>query len=201
MNLLNRFAFISKASAWLGYGPRNPRFDQAGIISRSPFTGTKGWCGDFVTYNLKEAGVMDGHILNRADINGEWVPGDNILRLERWALETNATVPLQQGQTGDIIIIPLGARDAHIALIYGRDQGDYILLNGNGWGGVVSLSRRKVTDKAYMMICLLNFPLGNDMYGRINAANGNTVRATDNPIMAARRLTFLDGGDGEGFLT
>ncbi|HEX2878095.1 MAG TPA: hypothetical protein VHO25_01035 [Polyangiaceae bacterium] len=45
------------------------------------------WCGDWVTHHLELAGCFHGLALNRASLNGKWVPQMNLTWLRTWAGE------------------------------------------------------------------------------------------------------------------
>lgn len=117
-----------------------------------------GWCGDYVSYCLMRAGVVDGTILNRAALNGEWVPADNLTRIERWAKKAGA-LTRSFIKPGDIVVNPRSDGD-HTAICFATPGGpwkQWLLLNGNGKGGVVSIgglpsSIRYIVDVDYMPI-------------------------------------------------
>lgn len=139
---MDRTKLLSIAVSLVGVGPSTASavYDQITEGRRSSPKMYYGWCGDYVTYCCMLAGVVDGEILNRQAINGEWVPGDNLARISRWAKRVGAlrnyfAVP------GDIIINPRSDGD-HIAFILSTPNGPYRkwqTLNGNGKGGVVSI--------------------------------------------------------------
>lgn len=139
---MDRNRLLSIALSLVGVGPSTASASY-NLITEGRRSSPKryyGWCGDYVTYCLMLAGVVDGSILNREVLNGEWVPGDNLARIERWAKKAGAmrnhfAVP------GDVIVNPRSDGD-HIALILSTPAGpsrQWKTLNGNGKGGVVSI--------------------------------------------------------------
>lgn len=113
-----------------------------------------GWCGDFVTWVLYTAGVRNGRLLNRQSLNGKWVPGDNLARIERWARRAGAFVPLtgdpklitaaSKAKPGDIIVFFRSDGD-HIAFVEdsGATSGDLVTIDGNSTGGLVSRNHHR----------------------------------------------------------
>jgi hypothetical protein len=98
------------------------------------------WCGDFATFVLDKAGVRDGEALNRVSINGKWVPGDNLARLQRWAASHAAwSGVLKTAQPGDLLIM---ARPNGNHIGYVIQLNPLITLDGNGWNAEVHVTTR-----------------------------------------------------------
>lgn len=144
-------ALLSRANSLLGVGPKSSRRAEYLQITEGredwgPAGAKKhyGWCGDFVTYCIMQQGSLDGELLNRAELNGKWVPGDNITRITRvskargWVKPKDAPV-----ERGDIVVLARQNGD-HIGFAVSGGYQHYTTIDGNGWGGVVVLTNRDV---------------------------------------------------------
>jgi hypothetical protein len=118
-----------------------------------------GWCGDFVTYVLSRVGVMDGRVLNRAELNdGKWTPGDNLARIQRWAKEHGAIVEVDAVREdptlldhGDIAIFVRTDGD-HIAFFEGwLAAGSFSTLDGNSYGRICKRNGRQLVPDTNQM--------------------------------------------------
>lgn len=139
---MDRNRLLSIAVSLVGVGPTTApaKYNLITEGRRSSPKRYYGWCGDFATYCLMLAGVVDGSILNREVLNGVWTPGDNIVRIGRWAKKVGA-IRNHFAVPGDIIVNPRSDGD-HIAFILSTPSGParkWQTLNGNGSGGVVSI--------------------------------------------------------------
>lgn len=132
------------ARAFVGVGPHTAPAKYNAITEGRKSDPTKdppfyyGWCGDFVSFILMQAGCLDGRILNRAALNnGVWTPQQNLSRLQNYASNVGAYTYFVR--PGDIVINyrPDGN---HIAFVEwtGASPYGWTTLNGNGKGGVVS---------------------------------------------------------------
>jgi len=131
-----------------------------------------GWCGDFISFVLSRAGVMDGRILNRAELNnGKWVPGDNLARIQRWAKGNDAVVSVDAVRAdpalltpGDIVIFVRTDGD-HIAFFEDwTAAGQFTSLDGNSFGRVCKRNGRNLVPASNAMpirhfINVTNLPL------------------------------------------
>lgn len=112
---------------------------------------TYSWCGDFVTWCLNRAGVLDGRILNRAALNGgHWTPGENISRILKWADSQGVLYTTAAGhkarRPGDIMVIDTKG-GGHILFLDNWLDGDHSRfgsLDGNTQGGYTGRNNRTV---------------------------------------------------------
>jgi hypothetical protein len=58
-----------------------PQNNQCGFPCKGFFYS---WCGDFATWVYWKAGCQDGTLLNRAALNGTWVPQMNLTYIQNW---------------------------------------------------------------------------------------------------------------------
>jgi len=142
---------IEKMASIVGVGPAN---DAAKIkeITEGRYSGPGyGWCGDAATWACARVGVTDGEALNRVEINGKWNPGMNLVYLQNWHHAHDAVIPKsswQDGSPGDFIIL-FRSDGNHIGLI--ESINPLVTLDGNGWGGVVSRTKRDDEAKSRIL--------------------------------------------------
>jgi hypothetical protein len=96
-----------------------------------------GWCGDAVTWSLMHAGVRDGSILNRTELNGHWQPGDNLSRIYRWAQASGSIIErsrFDEVQPGDLILVE-APQGGHIGMFIKWIQVGvgFMSADGNTW--------------------------------------------------------------------
>jgi len=111
-----------------------------------------GWCGDLVTFVLSRIGVLDGRILNRAELNnGKWTPGDNLARLQRWGKGNDAIISVDAVRddptllkAGDIVVFVRQDGD-HIAFFEDwTAAGQFTSLDGNSFGRICKRNGRQL---------------------------------------------------------
>lgn len=112
------------------------------------------WCGDFVTYVLMMAGIVDGEFLNRAALRGgNWRIGENIsMLLQRGrqlgvALEGPAALSYAQSRTSEAmgadVYIMQAPAGGHVGLIAVAQTPNAIwTYDGNGPGGTTGRNLR-----------------------------------------------------------
>lgn len=137
-----------------GPDPANPRFGTyliitEGRVGESTPGQNYGWCGDAVTYTLSRKGcdVVEGSILNRAEINGSWQAGDNLNRIENWAIANGFWVTALDPsgfqavlEPGDLIFLTR-ASGGHICSFLewtNTGAGIYTTMDGNSFFGVAN---------------------------------------------------------------
>lgn len=152
---------IAEAQRHIGESPKNSKFIADTVLSRAPYTGQKGWCGDYALYLLKVAGVCDCAILNRADVCGSWTPSINITKLGNYAKAAGLvyTDPALI-RPGHFYVKPRSDGD-HIGLIIDVDRVNrtYRTVDGNGVFGQVSRGNRKFTSSVRYFINTHGIPV------------------------------------------
>lgn len=116
---------------------------------RTDWTGQDGqikhysWCGDFVTFVLMSAGIVDGRLLNRVAINGDWQIGRNIDMLVSRGREVGVLLEgpaalayvqsrLQPSRGGDVYVMSADG-GGHVGLLsHARTPNEIVTLDGNG---------------------------------------------------------------------
>jgi len=163
-----RSKIISIAAGFVaqGVGPEHDRPCYLQLTEgRADWTGSDGevrhygWCGDYITYVLSRVGVMDGSILNRAELNdGKWTPGDNLARVQRWAKLTGSIIELDAVRDDPALLLPGDI------VIFIRPDGDHIAfweewlaagsfssLDGNSYGRICKRNGRQLVPGANQM--------------------------------------------------
>lgn len=118
------------------------------LKSQDPTAKRYQWCGDYVTFCFAASGCEDGELLNRAAINGKWIPGDNIDRIQRYAAKRGLwSSDVKAVKRGSVYIIETYDQDGkpnggHIGIVEHADGDNIITLDGNSFGGVVARNKR-----------------------------------------------------------
>lgn len=111
-----------------------------------------GWCGDFVTYVLMQAGCRDGAILNRAALNGgKWQPGRNIERMKVWAQKQQVYFvggSMADKITRGSVYIRVRPGGDHTGIILeNKGDGTFVSIDGNSFGGEVRVNTWSIEEK------------------------------------------------------
>lgn len=104
------------------------------------------WCGDFVTAALYATGVRDGSLLNRSEVNGKWVPGQNLTMIESWAKSNGLWKKFSQA-TGPCIYIKTRQNGDHVGFVAAIGNGRSDTYDGNSIGGAVAKQHIELSDK------------------------------------------------------
>lgn len=104
------------------------------------------WCGDYVTFVLSRAGVQDGTLLNRAEINGKWLPGGNIAMIIAWAQKRGVwRTNFHELTDGSIYVQKRDAGD-HIGFVADASLATVTTLDGNSYYNVVAQNQKAVNN-------------------------------------------------------
>lgn len=105
-----------------------------------PDGSTYSWCGDFPTWLYARAGCTQPEALNRKEIAGRWVPGDNIARLVRYSSALSLYKrDLRNASLGSAVVTER-EKGNHVAVLIAHSPEGAVLLNGNGWMGKIARS-------------------------------------------------------------
>jgi hypothetical protein len=196
----DRVTMITRAKTMLGQGPKSELLVKEGVISRGPNTHTKGWCGDFVTWNLMRAGVNSCKVLNRYDLCNKWATGQNIARLYAWAEATGSKRKEKtSAEPGDIICVPRGDGD-HVGLLVEITGNNFTTIDGNSWGGVVYINQRPISNNYRMIINVECMPTGRQgSYELDDYINKHRGTSADNYGYYLSSYTQMTEGDGDEY--
>lgn len=117
------------------------------------------WCGDFVTAALFAVGVRDGSLLNRKEVNGKWIAGQNLTMIENWAKTYGLWKKFSQA-AGPCIYIKTRTNGDHIGFVQAVGNGRSDTYDGNSIGGAVARQHIELSDKTVRGVLeLANIPV------------------------------------------
>lgn len=108
-----------------------------------------GWCGDAVTYALMLAGCRDGNVLNRAELNGSWTPGDNLDRIIRYAKRAGTWHDPQVRPVQYAVYFKKRRDGGHVGMVTSVNASSFDTVDGNSQFGKVATNRREWSIDGY----------------------------------------------------
>lgn len=135
----------------LGVGPQTDSVRYSQIAEGRGMNASYGWCGDAVTACLMWAGCRDGNILNREELNGIWVPGDNLQRIIRYAKKAGTWVPASNAAppVPYAVFFKSTNNGDHTGFVTSVRDREFSTIDGNSVGGVVARNNRIWDEKSY----------------------------------------------------
>lgn len=159
-----------------------------------------GWCGDFITWVLSQPAiaVRRGSILNRAELNGKWMPGDTLARFDRWAKNAGASHTygevvsnVYSPSSGDIVILNT-PKGGHICFFKSWISGTaFRSIDGNGPGGITAVNTREFKAGNLPTGVVSIYEIARMQQGSDSTAVNTLV---DTPPLT--RAEIADGGNG-----